>query len=345
MAAGRRGGRAVQLRLFVATVTGCMLVSPFGGRAAPVRGTGTPLAARVQSILGMPVGHNEYLPQYRRIVAFLAATRARLKNGGWRTFDREMLPMKLEVRSLVKAVSQGANASALRSRLLRALTLGGDYLPPAGHKWRYGPLALRMALSNYLTHRSDELWSAGHRGRAADYGRASLILRCQDSVDMGGPALLGYWFGNPHWMPGAPGNARSLALSSTQSRKLRRIYIAARRRYLSFASLATDPFFLLGSQVESRAKKKIAPASLVARFARTLKARLLAGAGRVYELRLALGFYKEVVRSLDLNGHRRSARFLASALAAIPAAGLVSPKQDPPGAVAIRRWIREVLPP
>ncbi len=345
VAADHGDRRLVKLCLFVAMATGCMLAFPLGGRAGPVRGTGTPLAARVQSILGMPIGHNEYLSQYRRIVAFLAATKARWNNGGWRAFDREMVPMKPEVRSLVKAVSHGIDATALRNRLLGALTLGGDYLPPAGHKWRYGTLALRMVLSNYLTHQSDELLSAGYWRRAADYGRASLILRCQDSVDMGGPALLGFWFGDPRWMPVASDNARSLVLSSTQSRKLRWIYIAARRRYMSFASLATDPFFLLGSQVESLARRHIAPATLIARYARALKARLLASAGRVYELRHALGFYKEVVRSLELNGHRRSAQSLASTLAVIPAANLVSPKKDPTGAMAVRRWISEVLPP
>ncbi len=338
--------RAVQICIFVTMVTGCMLIFPLEGLAEPVRGTGTPLAVRVQSILRMPIGHNEYLSQYRRIVTFLATTRARWKkNGGWHAFDREMVPMKPEVRSLVEAISQGVNVTALRSRLLKALTLHDDYLPPAGHKWRYGPLALRMALSNYLTHWSDTLWSSGHRRMAIEYGRASLILRCQDCVDIGGPALLGYWFGNPRWMPNAPNNARSLGLSSKQSRKLIHIYTAARHRYMNFASLATDPFFLLGSQVESLANKHIVPASLIARYARTLKIRLLASSGRVYELWHALGSYEEIVRSLSMNGHRQSAHFLASALAVIPVVNLTSPRTDPAGAIAVQHWIREASPP
>ncbi len=323
--------RAVVLAAALAFATDATAVAvPNGARLS--------LAARVSASVGMPSGDHAYLPALERALVVIHPLL-------WHTNRAQEIRIlgrnhafQQDLSSVVRAFGRGANAQAVRDRLLQCLTLGGGYLRWKGHRWRLGGLWDRVALCSYLRY----LARHAGPGRGAAYGRAALILWVQNGIQLGGGACMGVWL-NPKVFPTASANLRALSLTRSQIGRLTEIYQRSVARALAFES-RTNPLSRLAGALEAVGRKPVPP-PLLARFLSALGRSRSLAKGRVGMVYATLRVASAVRVRLTFNGHLHDAEKLRTAL--LTWAKRLAARRGPVGLVrgATLRWIREAAGP
>jgi hypothetical protein len=149
---------------------------------------GLPLAVRVQRILRLPSGNNDYLHYIGRLIKATIPRGPAIAEA--KATISEMVHHRGDLRGIVSAIIRGASPLALRNALLSRVTLNGAVLAGNGPRWQYGTLYDNMLVQAALNRRAQSLWKAGHHRRASQYARSVLLLRCQTAFIEGWRAVL-----------------------------------------------------------------------------------------------------------------------------------------------------------
>ena len=193
-----------------------------------------PLAVRVRNILGVPRGTAPYLPALAKLVRAISPHIGSPHAEMPAVFGRH----GREARQLVLALNNGADPTALRDAIIRALNLEGRYVPPLGSTWLYGSLIDRMYIAGCLRIRALHFFSNHHPRQAARYARAALLLSAQEDIQIGTMSVLAIWApsaSTPFKFSAAALAYRRrlrscLAIGTSRENRLDRLYIAARAR-------------------------------------------------------------------------------------------------------------------
>ena len=183
--------------------------------AAPASAAPDALAGQVQSVLGMSRGDSPYLADYRMCLSnLLAAAKVFRAHGEAQSQYLRRIDSNTHLRDasalLVKAFADGADAEALRNKVLASLNLRGRSVGTAHGPWPYGQMLDRLQVMNYLLARARSMDSKGEITGARMWARTAILLYTQDSI-FGGAAAWGNWF-NPSAFPEAAINEKMLGI-------------------------------------------------------------------------------------------------------------------------------------
>ncbi len=295
------------------------------------------LATRVQKILGMKTGNHSYLPQYRKIIRFMKTNQTGNVNKAWKDVMAQP-PVRRAIHSLVGALNAGANAIALRNKILASLTLNG-YMEKPGSPWGYGTPVERWFIWSYLSARSINMLHKGENVRATKYARAGILLRCQDAPSLGVGTVLNGWF-NPS-SSFARQNAIALHITPLQRARLLKIYWPAVHYEMRFISIKRPFLATHLAIVKMEHGYHVLPKKLVGNYVATMKATFRKLKRHIFLEYFYLRIIRGDVRTMIGHGHRRAARRIRVALKSLEDRIKKQKNISIIDSQALLRWIKE----
>lgn len=288
-----------------------------------------PLAVRVQQILGMKIGTHPYLPAYLAVMRWVHSVNQRRLPSSPRQPIRPSPAVRLAVASLVRAINAGADATALRDRILRSLTVDGFYKekPP----WVYGTGLDPISLAYGMQRRAALLFKAGKKALAIRYARASLVLFCQYDMFWDAGFLLAAWRSPTRE------TLALLGITVAQQARLQEIF----RHSAHIESRWLHSAFLGDYDTVLKAGRGVLPQNFSQRCAADLALVIRQASGRINEEYRLVVAALHLRRQLQLRGHHGLSKKLKVVLqqwAAQVKANHTMPKLEK---AALLRWIKE----
>ena len=332
-------------RILLLSSAGILATGIFGSSAgaAPVASVPDALAGQVQHVLGMHHGDSPYLADYRICLNNLLAaakvfrTRRETQSQYLRRIDSNT-QLRDASALLVKAFADGADAEAIRNRVMASLNLRGRSVGTAHARWPYGQMLDRMQVMNYLLAHARSMDSKGEIAEARMWARTAFLLYTQDSI-FGGAAAWGNWF-NPSAFPEAAINEKMLGIDHAQRRALKRLYQNSLRRENWLHTLGIAPIQTFTDSISVTAGRSVSKRRL-ARFTHTLAILIRKTDGRLSEQFFLLRCVAGAIRRLSSGGHARAASVVIATLVRWSSHVRGEKRLSKVDRASLLRWIRE----